>query len=63
MCTDADLGRCVTKGRQPTHSIFRLGLRLWEYYTGQVRPVLYRLPHDYLYFLPHFPDTFESVGV
>lgn len=62
VCTDADLARCVTKGRQPTFSIFRLGLRLWEYFMGQVRSLLRRLTHDYLCFLPHFPDTLKTVG-
>jgi hypothetical protein len=30
---------------------------------GQVSAVLRHLTHDYLCFLPHFPDTLESVGV
>jgi hypothetical protein len=30
---------------------------------GQVSPVLRRLTHDYLCFLPLFPDSIESVGV
>jgi hypothetical protein len=63
VCTDATLARCVTKGRKPTYSIFRLGLRLWEHCMGQVTPLLRNLTHDYLCFLSHFPDTLESVGV
>ncbi len=34
VCTDAELTRRVTKGRKPTYSIFRLGLRLWEQLMG-----------------------------
>lgn len=62
VCTDAELARWVTKGRQPTYSIFRLGLRLWEQLMGQVSTILCRLTHDYLCFLPYFPDSLESVG-
>lgn len=61
--TDADVARYVTKGCKPTYSIFRLGLRLWEQRMGQVSAVLHNLTHDYLCFLPYFPDTLESVGV
>lgn len=63
VCTDADLARVVTKGRKPTYSLFRLGLRLWEWCMGQVSIVLHNLTHDYLCFLPHFPDTLKTVGV
>ena len=62
VCTDVELARCVTKGRLATYSLFRLGLRLWEYFMGRVNAVLRLLTHDYLCFLPRFPDTLESVG-
>lgn len=63
VCTDRDLAQCITKGQHSTYSLFRLGLRLWEHVMGQVSPVLRRLTHDYLCFLPLFPDSIESVGV
>jgi hypothetical protein len=62
VCSDADLAQRVTKGRHPTYSLFRLGLRLWEQFNGQVSGLLPRLTHDYLCFLPLFPDYLESVG-
>jgi hypothetical protein len=61
--TDHDLAQCVTKGRKASYSIFRLGLRLWEHCLGQVWRVLRNLTHDYLCFLPRFPDTIKTVGV
>lgn len=63
VCSDAAIARWVTKGRHATYSIFRLGLRLWEHCMGQVNALLRNLTHDYLCFLPHFPDTLKSVGV
>jgi hypothetical protein len=62
VCTDADLAQSVTKGRQLSYSIFRLGLRLWEQFMGQVSIVLQSLTHDYLCFLPSFPDPLKTVG-
>ena len=62
VCTDAELARCVAKGRRTTYSVFRLGLRLWEYRMGQVASVLHNLTHDDLSFLPYFPDTLKTVG-
>lgn len=60
--SDADLARCVTKGQQPTYSIFRLGLRLWDYCMGQVSTCLRNLTHDCLCFLPIFPLSLKTVG-
>jgi hypothetical protein len=62
-CSEPDLTQLVTKGRKPTYSIFRLGLRLWEYCMGQVSSLLSRLTHPYLCFLPLPPPSTESVGV
>jgi hypothetical protein len=62
VCTEPALARWVTKGRQPTYSVFRLGLRLWEHLRGQVSALLPHLPPGYLWFLPHFPDSIKSVG-
>lgn len=62
VCTDADLAQTVTKGRKPTYSVFRLGLRLWEHLMGQVSPVLRPFSHHYLCFLPAFPHPPETVG-
>lgn len=62
VCTDPDLAQAVTKGRQPTYSVFRLGLRLWEQLMGQVSTLLHLLSPHYLCFLPAFPDPLETVG-
>jgi hypothetical protein len=59
---DADLARQVTKGSQPTYSLFRLGLRLWEHLMGQVSASLRILTHDFLCFLPPFPLSVNTVG-
>lgn len=61
-CTDADLAQTVTKGRKPTYSVFRLGLRLWEHLMGHVSTVLLPFSPHYLCFLPAFPDPLETVG-
>lgn len=63
VCCDRDWAQRLTKGQRPTYSLFRLGLRLWEHRMGQVSLLLRHLTHDYLCFLPHFPDTLDSVGV
>ena len=60
--TDPDLARLVTKGSQPTYSIFRLGLRLWDYCMGQVSACLLNLTHDCLCFLSPFPLSLNTVG-
>lgn len=60
--TDADLARQVSKGRTTTYSLFRLGLRLWDWCMGQVATLLRNLTHDYLCFWPCFPDTLKTVG-
>jgi hypothetical protein len=62
VASDADLARQVTKGRLPTYSLFRLGLRLWEHCMGQVSRRLRNLTHDYLCFLPPFPLSLNTVG-
>jgi hypothetical protein len=61
--TDPQLQQSVTKGRRPTYSLFRLGLRLWESLMGQVSSLMCSLTHDYLWFLPCFSFSIESVGV
>ena len=60
--SDADLAAQVTKGRRPTYSLFRLGLRLWESLMGHVSLCLRNLTHDYLCFLPSFPLSINTVG-
>ena len=60
--SDADLAQRVTKGRQPTYSLFRLGLRLWEHFMGHVCIALRHLTHDYLCFLASFPLSVNTVG-
>jgi hypothetical protein len=62
VCSDRDIAQRITKGRQATYSVFRLGLRLWESCMGQVSSLLLSLTHDRLCFLPSFPDSLESVG-
>jgi hypothetical protein len=62
VCCDAQVAQSVSKGRQATYSIFRLGLRLWEALMGQVAEPLLRLTHEYLCFIATFPDTLETVG-
>lgn len=61
--TDEYLARQVTKGRVATYSVFRLGLRLWEWCRGQVTALVGHLTPDPLFFLPYFPDTLKTVGV
>jgi hypothetical protein len=60
--TDADLARQVKKGQQPTYSLFRLGLRLWERHLGQVSGCLRNLTHDNLCFLSSLPLSINTVG-
>ena len=60
--TDADLAPLVTKGSRPTYSLFRLGLRLWEHFMGQVALYLRNLTHDCLCFLSSFPLSLKTVG-
>lgn len=62
VCSDADFARRVSKGRTPTYSLFRLGLRLWDHCLGRVASILRNLTYDYLCFLPTFPDTLKTVG-
>lgn len=59
---DADLARLVTKGSQATYSIFRLGLRLWEYLMGQVSICLSTLTHDCLCFFSPLLCSLKTVG-
>lgn len=59
---DADLTRLVTKGSHPTYSIFRLGLRLWEYFMGQVSTCLATLTHDCLCFFSPLLLSLNTVG-
>lgn len=59
---DADLASLVTKRSQPTYSLFRLGLRLWEYFMGQVSGCLHILTHDCLCFLSPSPHYLKTVG-
>jgi hypothetical protein len=60
--SDADLARLVTKGSHPTYSIFRLGLRLWDSFMGQVSACLLNLTHDCLCFYSPFPLSIKTVG-
>lgn len=60
--TDADLAPLVSKASQPTYSLFRLGLRLWDHFLGLVSPVLFNFTHDSFCFLSPPPHFLKTVG-
>lgn len=60
-CDDPQWAQAVSKGKQRTYSLFRLGLRLWEYLVGRVHQLLANLPH-YLAFIEPEPLSLKSVG-
>lgn len=57
---DTTLTPLVAKGRTPTYSLFRLGLRLWEAYSGLIHDPLMAWASDYLCFIS--PPHPKSVG-
>lgn len=58
--TDSTLTGRVTKGRTPTYSLFRLGLRLWEACAGLVHHLAASAS---LYLAFTLPPPFKTVGV